>query len=362
MRLRIQPGLFRAWRAPGRLQIGIDPAHGVILDGLTSADELLLEALDGGGADLTRVLALAGRLGVGEGRARDLLEMLRRAGVLVPRHTTRSRFGSMSLHSRELLRPLADTLALAYPGGDGWDVLTDRRTRSVAVCGAGATGLAVAVGMARAGVGQVLLVDDGRVGAGDVRPGGFRPEDVGRRRDVAGEEVLAAAMPQVRTTARADVTPDLVVAVRTGALDASRYDGLLREDVPHLAVLLRERDAVVGPLVRPGSTCCLRCLDLHRRDRDPEWPRVVPQLASRAAAAEDPVLSGLAVALAVAQGLTALDRRTDPACLGATLEIALPDGTTVVRDWPAHHECGCLGLPTRSAPGPRVAVAAVQTQ
>lgn len=348
MRLQIHRGLFWAWRGPGRLQIGLDPNLGVILDGLTATDERLLDALHEG-SDLARLRSIATKLAAPEGRVDDLVRTLRSAGVLVGRHTSVGvlrPLRSLSTTARERLQPLARTLALTYPGGDGWDVLAARRARTVAVAGAGATGLQVALGLAGAGVGQVLLHDDGRVRRHDVQPAGYRAEHVGRRREAAGAELLTSAAPHVRTTARGSHVPHLAVIVGTGALDASRVDGLLREDVPHLAVLLRERDAVVGPLVRPGRTCCLRCLDLHRRDRDPEWPRVVPQLAARVPTGEDAVLSALAAALAVAQSLTQLDGRADPSTLGATLEIALPDGTTAARTWPPHHECGCHGLPS----------------
>lgn len=355
MRLQIHPALLRAWRAPGRLQIGLDPRHGVILDGLTQRDELVLDAL-AGGIDTSRLRALALRTGLPQARVHDLVEALRRAGVLVGRHTPPSRLRSLPPQVAELLRPHALSLALTYPGGDGWDLVVARRTRTVAVAGGGATGIAVAVGLARAGVGQVCVLDDTRVADVDVHPGGYRPADVGRRREEAAREVLTRAVPSVRTVAPTSTAPDLVVAVRWGGVDASRYDGLLREEVPHLLVLLREHDAVVGPLVRPGRTSCLRCLDLHRRDRDPEWPRVVLQLAARASSAEDPVLSALAAAVAVAQALTQLDGRVDPASLGATLEITLPDGTTAARDWPGHPACGCRSDPfATSTPVDRLA-------
>lgn len=344
MRLQIHPGLVWAWRAPGRLQVGLDPRHGVILDGLSARDELVLQALRRG-TESARLPTLAVRSGLTVTRVRELVDVVRGAGLLVPRHTSPTRLRSVPAAAVETLRPHAARLALTYPGGDGWDVLVARAARCVAVSGAGATGIAVAVGLARAAVGHLVVVDDARVSDTDVHPGGYRPQDVGRRREAAGPEVLRRAVPSVRTGTTGSAAPDLVVAVRSDGVDASRYDVLLRDDVPHLVVLLRERDAVVGPLVRPGRSCCLRCVDLHRRDRDPEWPRVVPQVAARTAGPEDPVLSALAVALTVAQALTELDRRVDPASLGATLEIALPDGTTSVRDWPAHHQCGCRAVP-----------------
>ena len=64
------------------------------------------------------------------------------------------------------------------------------------------------------------------------------------------------------------------------------------------------RSGPVGPLVLPGSTGCLRCLDLHRCDRDPDWPLVAAQLDHRRPpyprAARWPSSPRLALAAAVA--------------------------------------------------------------
>ena len=45
-----------------------------------------------------------------------------------------------------------------------------------------------------------------------------------------------------------------------------------RSGVPHLVATVRGQTGIVGPLVVPGVTSCLRCADLHRRDADPRWP------------------------------------------------------------------------------------------
>lgn len=51
--------------------------------------------------------------------------------------------------------------------------------------------------------------------------------------------------------------------------------------MPHLHVGLTAEAVVVGPLVVPGETSCLRCVHLHRRDRDPHWPLRAVQWAHR---------------------------------------------------------------------------------
>jgi bacteriocin biosynthesis cyclodehydratase domain-containing protein len=144
----------------------------------------------------------------------------------------------------------------------------------------------------------------------------------------------------------ADEAPpaDLVVLVRSTVADSLEAVPLLADAVPHLSVVVRERGLVVGPLVVPGKVACLRCLDLHRTDRDPAWPRVLAQLAGpRAArAAEESASALLGASLAALQVLAHLDGRVRPAALGATLEVELPDGLTSRRPWPPHPSCGCF--------------------
>jgi bacteriocin biosynthesis cyclodehydratase domain-containing protein len=209
--------------------------------------------------------------------------------------------------------------------------------------------------VATAGVGCVLVEDDTVVRPVDVAPGGYRPDDVGRARASAARQVLAEHAPHTRTQLWGRVRPDLVVLVGHGTVDPVRADGLLREDVPHLAVVWGERDVVVGPLVRPGTSSCLRCAHLHRADRDPEWPRLAAQLAtpgrSTPAPAEESVLAACAASLAVAAVVAELDG-AQPAVLDAALEVGAPDGAVARRAWPPHPACGCRGLP-RVATGER---------
>jgi hypothetical protein len=349
MRLEIRPGLYRLWRAPGRLQIGLDARLGTVLDGLTSQDEYLLSLLDGS-VGLDGLLQRARRLGVPTERVQRLLAVLQEAELLVPRRTGPQALTQLDDDARESLEPDARTLSVTYPAGDGWDVVLNRRDRSVAVAGAGRTGLALACNLARAGVGTVLVDDDTHVGLADLAPGGYRTEDLGHRRDRAAATLLSECWPHVRTRVADRHRPDLLVLVGHGGVDPRRTETMMREDVPHLAVVIREQAAVVGPLVRPGASACLRCLDLHRRDRDPEWPRLGPQLPGAAAGGDETTLAALASSLATAQVLAHLDGQVTPACVDATVEASLPDGLAAVRPWSTHPECGCTWPPGGHAP------------
>jgi hypothetical protein len=108
---------------------------------------------------------------------------------------------------------------------------------------------------------------------------------------------------------------------------------------PHLAVTIRDGTPVIGPFVPAGGRPCLRCLDLHRRDRDPAWPgpprRPLPEGLQPCAVAT--LLA--ATAFATAEVLTHLDGGR-PQTLGASVEIASP-GRTRRRRWPPHPSCRC---------------------
>jgi bacteriocin biosynthesis cyclodehydratase domain-containing protein len=111
---------------------------------------------------------------------------------------------------------------------------------------------------------------------------------------------------------------------------------------------VRETTGVVGPLVVPGRTACLRCLDLTRAERDAAWPRLAAQLAVRRERQADPcdvVLAALVAAQAAAQALSFLDRAavggTLPATANGTLEVAMRDWRWRRRSWSPHPACGC---------------------
>jgi bacteriocin biosynthesis cyclodehydratase domain-containing protein len=145
-----------------------------------------------------------------------------------------------------------------------------------------------------------------------------------------------------------------VVLIEHGAADATTAGRLVSADQAHLSVVIREDDILVGPLVRPGSGPCLRCLDLHRGDRDPAWPSVLAQLLSPASGTlqpEETAASMLAAGLVALQVLAHLDGVAEPATAGATLEIELPDGLIARRSWPAHPSCGCHWPPQPAGTG-----------
>jgi hypothetical protein len=352
VQLQIKAGLRRVWRETGTLQIGLSRRRGTVIAGLTAADVPLIDRLrDGVDASVFE----ADDDGLEAARRRELVALLTEAGVLVGTGVGRPLRDGLG-SAAERLVPDAAVWSLVHPDvGDGWGLLAARAARRVLISGAGRLGSAVASTLAAAGVGELLISDQRRVTAGDLGPGGAGRPDLGRLREDAaldgvrrfgGQAERAAAWSRATPAGSGPgaARPDLVVLIEHGAADAVAASRLVSTDQAHLSVVVREDDILVGPLVRPGSGPCLRCLDLHRGDRDPAWPSVLAQLLSPASGtlqAEETAASMLGAGLVSLQVLTHLDGVAEPATAGATLEVELPDGLIARRSWPPHPGCGC---------------------
>jgi len=241
-------------------------------------------------------------------------------------------------------RLTADTVALATQFGDRAPaVLLARRAAAVAVHGRSRLAASLATTLAAAGIGSVRLVSGGEVSAGDACPGGLTPADEGRRFAMAGEEAVRRYAPEVDTRpASPRRSADLVVLTDDAAPDPSLRGALHEDRVAHLVTRVDGQHGVVGPLVLPGVSSCLRCADLHRTDRDPAWPGLAVQLSARPRRriGSDVALCVATVGVAVGQALSYLDRQP-PTTVDATLEWQLPDWRLRRRSWPAHHRCDC---------------------
>lgn len=124
--------------------------------------------------------------------------------------------------------------------------------------------------------------------------------------------------------------------------DPRLVDALFTAGMPHLPVRLRDGRGVVGPLVLPGTTSCLRCADLTRSSADDEWPHVAAQLLGRVGhAGPATVLATAAVALGQLEKVLSGVACPAPASLDATLELDLDTHRLAVRPWPRNPACGC---------------------
>jgi hypothetical protein len=166
--------------------------------------------------------------------------------------------------------------------------------------------------------------------------------------EVVGDGPLAAAVRSLLDgvvgwcTGAAQPTagrPDLVVLAPGHGRGLEHAEGLMARGVTHLWAHLRDGRAVVGPIVDPGRSPCLRCSDLHRTDADPAWPRLALAWEQSPPTPAPTPAATAAAALAVGQALRRL--AGEPcAAIGATLEEQ-PDGSVLALPAPTHPRCGC---------------------
>jgi hypothetical protein len=340
----------------------------------------LLRLLDGS-RDRRQVLAAAGDLGLDAGTADRVLTLLAAAGALDD--CPAGGYGAITAGTRARLAPELATTSLAHRDADGGaSALARRQAARVRVHGASRASLWIAGLLSAAGVGLVLSTGPAAPGPGQAGTRGTRPANpspAGGRRTrqaklgPAGSRRIAPANPGPATFAGDDdsagpypaapphdhsllcsPTPTTAKDTRRRAdlvvlADTHRRElpgALVSHGVPHLAASASEAIGVVGPLVLPGHSACLRCLDLARTERDPAWPLILAQLAGQTAAdprACDTVLATMVAAQAAAQALAFLDQGAGAAVAvtNGTLELVLPDWQWRRRTWHPHPRCGC---------------------
>lgn len=258
-----------------------------------------------GSRDRAQVIAAASERGIPAQLTERVLTLLGAGGALddFPAGTYRA----LPRQLRTRLAPELAAASLAHGDGDGGArILARRRAAYVTIYGGGRLRPGMADLLTASGIGEVA----------------------------SAEATELARTPGIR--------PDLAVLLGTPVPELGA--SLMRDRIPHLAASAGEAIGVVGPLVLPGKSACLRCLDLTRVARDPAWPLILAQLQGRQPdpLACDAPLAAAVAAQAAAQALAFIDRRGAPgAVLNGTLELVLPAWQWRRRTWQPHRDCTC---------------------
>ncbi len=339
MRPALKPGLATVWRNRDTVQIGIDPRRAIALTGMRGAGDLL-RLLDGS-RDRRQVLAAAGDLGMDAATADRVLTLLAAAGAL------------------------DDLPAGGYGAVPAWRPGPAGARTGHRIAGArGRRRRRPHAGPAPGGLRAGARREPGRLmDRGDAHRRGHRPgggHRGGRPRRLARGWSRCGRAPPPGPRSRPRRRPDLVILADTPRRELPA--ALVRRAVPHLAAAASEAIGVVGPLVLPGRSACLRCLDLTRAEHDPAWPLILAQLASQTAAdplACDTVLATMVAAQAAAQALAFVDQgaaggrdQRHPGTGAARLAVAPPHLAAAPALWLPPPG---LGPSAGAVPGPGIA-------
>ncbi len=129
---------------------------------------------------------------------------------------------------------------------------------------------------------------------------------------------------------------DVVLLVSHFVVSPIDVQPWLGRDITHCAIVFGESSVRVGPVVIPGKTACIRCVELAHIDSDSTWSAVAPQMWRRPAGADS-------VDLAVHAAAEALGMYP----MGGGYSVRI-DGTTfgrVVSPHAIHPDCGCSAIP-----------------
>ncbi|MGQ0625152.1 MAG: hypothetical protein ACT4PP_10965 [Sporichthyaceae bacterium] len=287
-------------RSGGHVQFGSSPGARV-LPGFDHAARRVLEHLDGR-HDRRTLTEHAIRLGLPAPAFNTMLDALASAGLLEDGAVTPPGWHELSEPRRADLAPVLAALTAALPGPDTGKHVMGRRMRArVVSLGGGPVATQVERLITAAGVGAVTVA----------RHGDHPP---------AADLILLTTVP----------SPAEVAA-------------LMQSTAVHLIARAGANDAVLGPLVIPGHSSCLRCQDLHRADLDPDWPRVAAQLAAappRRSPAADLILAAVLAAYAARAVLDHLDRG-ERALVDTTAQVTHHDLRWRRSYWSRHPDCGC---------------------
>lgn len=139
-----------------------------------------------------------------------------------------------------------------------------------------------------------------------------------------------------------------VLVLHPGEPPRAWFDAMTAAGTPHLFARVVEEAGVLGPLVVPGRTACLRCLDEHRAEEDPAHHDVLGRYAEAALLPRvdgvpdplDPMTATVVTAWAARELATYLAGQR-PATWSSTITLA--PGMTGVEavSWLRHPGCVC---------------------
>lgn len=224
--------------------------------------------------------------------------------------------------------------ACAYHLYGSDSAIKSREQALVGVSGLGPLGITLTRKLVACGIHSLILRDQSKVKTRDLCV--YKDDYLGAMRQDVAPLVLGVnkQLPNKAVT--------IEVAISSYLTNPAWAKACINRGVPHLPIIKRETEIEVGPLFIPGTTCCLHCQHLAKRDADPEWPRIAAQLACVAPVMVDTALAEYASAFAVREILNYLSGL--PLSLtGASWIFNLADPLPQLRQWQPHPQCGCVG-------------------
>jgi bacteriocin biosynthesis cyclodehydratase domain-containing protein len=335
--LRLRPSLEPFGASDGNIYL-LDggPTAELVVEDATAPQRALLELLSEGVADLDDLAERLERRGHGRDEIPldAVVAQLQDAGVL-----ERPPLGAIGPEETERYGRQLLYFAGAAPHLHPQHAQARLQAARVVVLGCGGLGSWTLCGLACAGVGTLVLVDDDRIELSNLnRQLLFRVADLGRLKAVVAAEALAAFNPALdlhpvpeRVASAADVAAliegaDLLIETADWPpYDLSRWinEACTSAGVPHISAGQAPPILRIGPLYVPGRTACHSCQEAATSEAFPLVDELEAFRRSRpvpAAATLGPT-SGVIGSILSMEALHWLTGLAEPATLGASLAV-----------------------------------------
>jgi molybdopterin/thiamine biosynthesis adenylyltransferase len=345
MVFRINPNHQALWRNPFEMQLGLGQSQ-VVLKKLTPAQERLIAALYRGIAD-QQLPAITKELGLSKADSDSVLEQV---GSIMLAENPKLK-SKVELTQDFVAGAFAEIIrASLLHAVDGEAVLIGRASRSIHIEDISRTGLAIAQGLAAAGVGHLISHDEQQVQRADLGPTAYPSQLLGRPRIDALRTMLASSPNKALVSTGKKILEkqlqkiDCAVLIVQQAIEPRRYSHWANRDVPHIAVNFDTEFASVSPMIIPGQTACLFCLENMRTDQDRNWPVLASQLIGSQKKFDDAASQLFAAGVVIQKILARIDKvagfeQSEENLSGYRMTLKTGEITEFV--WPKHKACSC---------------------
>jgi hypothetical protein len=114
--------------------------------------------------------------------------------------------------------------------------------------------------------------------------------------------------------------------------------------VPHIAVSFDTEFASISPMIIPGQTACLFCLDSMRTKQDSNWPVLASQLIASQKKFDDAASQLFTAGVVIQKILSRIDKvagfeQSEENLSGYRMNLKSGEITEFI--WPKHPACGC---------------------
>jgi molybdopterin/thiamine biosynthesis adenylyltransferase len=345
MVFRINPNHQALWRNPFEMQLGLGQSQ-VVLKKLSPAQERLIAALYRGIAD-QQLPAITKELGLSKADSDSVLEQV---GPIMLADNPKLK-SKIELTPDFVAGAFADIIrASLVHAVDGEAVLIGRAGRSIHIEDISRTGLVIAQGLAAAGVGHLISHDEQQVQRSDLGPTAYPSQLLGRPRIDALRTMLAASPNKAVVSTGKKILEkqlqkiDCAVLIVQQAIEPRRYSHWANRDVPHIAVSFDTEFSSISPMIIPGQTACLFCLENMRTDQDSNWPVLASQLIGSQKKFDDAASQLFAAGVVIQKILARIDKvagfeLSEENLSGYRMNLKTGEITEFV--WPKHKACGC---------------------